>query len=249
MTPELVPDPGELTRDSLFDDRLQVLQSRQGYRFSMDAVLLAHFVAPREGERLVDLGTGCGILPLLLSYRHPGINGIAVEIQPRLARLARENIVINSLERNWQVEEFDFQRLAELLPAGSCDWAISNPPYRRAGSSRSNPRGEQAKARHELSVELPAVIAAMRHALKAGGRAALIYPAARAASLLSGCKEGGLEPKRLQVVYSYPGGRGKLVLVEARKGGGEELLILPPFYLHEKKGGHVSAEMSKLYQP
>ncbi|MDA8164820.1 MAG: tRNA1(Val) (adenine(37)-N6)-methyltransferase, partial [Desulfobacteraceae bacterium] len=229
----------EFTRDSLFAGGLWVLQPRQGYRFSMDAVLLAHFIAPKQGERLLDLGTGCGILPLILSYRHPGLGGVAVEIQPRLAALARENFAVNGLDAAWQVIEGDVGDLAAILPTGGFDWAISNPPYRPAGTGRRNPLPEAAAARHELTADLPAVIGAMRRALKTGGRAALVYPATRLAPLIAALKSQGLEPKRLQVVYSHPGDTGRLVLVEARKGGGEEMTVLPPFSIYQSPGGQI----------
>ncbi|MEJ2032908.1 MAG: methyltransferase, partial [Deltaproteobacteria bacterium] len=178
----------EFSRDSLFAGQLQILQPRQGYRFSVDAVLLAHFITPKRNERLLDLGTGCGILPLILSYRHPELTGVALEIQPRLAALARENLARNGLAAAWQVEEHDFRGLAGFLPAGGFDWAISNPPYRSAGTGRRNPLVEEAAARHELTADLPAVVAAMRHALKNGGRTALVYPAARMAALIATLK-------------------------------------------------------------
>jgi tRNA1Val (adenine37-N6)-methyltransferase len=243
------PAAGAFTRDSLFDGRLWVMQPRQGYRFSVDAVLLAHFAAPPRGARIVDLGTGCGILPLLLSYRQPEIRGTAIEIQPRLAALARDNFAANGLDLTWRLVEHDFRRLAEVLPADSCDWAVCNPPYRQAGASRCNPMPEQAMARHELCVDLPAVTAALRHALRIGGRAALIYPAARTAALVASLRGEGLEPKRMQVVHGYPGSAGKLILMEAARGDGQELRILPPFYIYENKGGSFSATMKSCYLP
>jgi tRNA1Val (adenine37-N6)-methyltransferase len=244
-----VPTAGEFTRDSLFDGRLWVLQPRHGYRFSVDAVLLAHFVAPPPGARIIDLGTGCGILPLLLSYRQPGLSGLAFEIQPRLAALARDNLAANGLERAWRVAAHDFRRLAEVLPAGSCDWAVCNPPYRQAGASRLNPMTEQALARHEVCADLPAVTAALRHALGIGGRAALVYPVARTAALITALRSEGLEPQRMQVVHGYPGATGKLLLVEAVRGGGKEMQVLPALNIHCRRGGGYSPEMARFYQP
>jgi tRNA1Val (adenine37-N6)-methyltransferase len=249
MCPGPSPADAEFTCEFLFDGRLRVLQPRQGYRFSVDAVLLAHFIAPKKGERVLDLGTGCGILPLILSYRHPGVGGVAVEIQPRLAALARENFAANGLAAAWRVAEHDFRELAELLPAGGFDWVISNPPYRPAGSGRRNPLAESAAARHELTADLEALAAAMRSALKNGGRAALVYPASRTAALITVLKMHGLEPKRLQIVYSLPGDSGQLVLIEARKGGGEHIAVLPPFFICREPGGSYSPEMANCYQP
>ena len=249
MSPRVPDNDQELTRDPLFSGRVVLCQPKRGYRFSVDAVLLAHFVAPRQDERILDLGTGVGVLPVILSYRRPGIRGVAIEIQPRLAGLAEANLAANGLAQSWQVVEDDFRRLAELLPPESFDWVVSNPPYRQAGSSRQNPMAEQAVARHELRADLSAVGAAMGHALKPGGRAAIVYPAARLAALLTTFRHYGLEPKRLQIVYGYPGAEGRLVLVEALKGGGEELEILPPFYIARESGGKYTPEMASCYRP
>jgi tRNA1Val (adenine37-N6)-methyltransferase len=225
------------------------MQPRQGYRFSVDAVLLAQFVVPPQGAQVVDLGTGCGILPLLLSYRQPELRGTAIEIQPRLAALARDNLATNGLDQVWRVVEHDFRHIAEVLPAASCDWAVCNPPYRQAGANRCNPMPELALARHELCADLPAVTAALRHALRIGGRAALIYPAARMAALVAALRGEGLEPKKIQIVHGYPGSEGKLILMEAVRGGGQGFSFLPPFYIHASKGGSFSAAMKRCYLP
>jgi len=239
----------KITADSLFSGRVQCLQHRDGYRFSVDSVLLAHFIEPKAGDLILDLCAGCGVVSLILAYRFAGIRLTALELQPQLAALIRENVAANNYSERIEVVEGDCRKINELVKAGSFSWVVANPPYRRPGSGRLTLGNEQALARHELSVDLAGVVSAVSFALKTRGRAALVYPAARAAALIAALKNGGLEPKRVQVVYSYPGGAARLVLVEAVKGGGEELVILPPFYIYREPDGDYSPEMARLYEP
>lgn len=239
----------ELTEDTLFSGQVTCLQHRDGYRFSVDAVLLAHFINPAAGERILDLGAGCGVVSLALCHRHPEIFLTALEIQPDLAELCRRNAKNNGFDDRLQVQEGDLRDPASLLPAGSFDWVVANPPYRKNDTGRKNLDQEQAIARHEVLADLSAVVRASAIMLKTKGRAAFVYPASRAASLMSELIDSGLAPKRLQVVHSYPASIGKLVLVEAVKAGGEELTILSPFYIYEAPVGAYSPEMARCYEP
>lgn len=238
-----------LTRDPLFSGRLTCLQHREGYRFAVDAVLLAHFVAPRPGEQLLDLCAGNGIVSLILAYRWPHLLLTALEMQPQLAGLIRSNAALNHYGERLSVIEGDCRCMGEQVAAGAFDRVVCNPPYRRLETGRINPRDEAALARHEVTLTLDEAVKAMAFALRNKGRAALIYPAGLAASLIAALKAHQLEPKRLQVVYSYPGDAGRLVLVEAVKNGGEELAILPPFYIYQAAGGEHSAAMAAMYAP
>jgi tRNA1(Val) A37 N6-methylase TrmN6 len=239
----------ELSEDSLFFGKLTCLQHRHGYRFSVDAVLLAHFIAPAAGDRILDLGAGCGVVSLLLGYRNPFISLCALELQPALAELCRRNALRNSLADRLQVKEGDLRSIDTLPAAGSFDWVVANPPYRKNETGRRNLDQEQAIARHEIKADLGAVVRAAAYTLKTRGRSAFVYPAARAAALINELINHGLAPKRLRVVHSYPGESARLVLVEAVKAGGEELAILPPLYIYEAAGGCYSKEMAKMYEP
>lgn len=244
----ILPKIGGITQDSLFSGRLQCLQYRQGYRFSIDAVLLSHFITPKPDDRILDLCAGCGVVSLVLAYRWPVISLTALEIQPQLAELVRRNIEINHFKDRIDAIEGDCRQINELVDVGSFEWVVCNPPYRKSDTGRQNPEEEQAIARHEISVDLSGVIKAVCFALKTRGRAVFVYPALRMAALVVELKNNGLEPKRLQVVHSYPGGEGKLVLVEAVKGGGEELAILPPFYIYKEPDGDYTSEMASCYK-
>ncbi len=239
----------EFSEESLFAGRLSCRQPRRGYRYSLDAVLLAHFLVPKRRDRILDLCAGCGIVSLLLAYRWPEIRLTALEVQPRLAGLIRENSETNGLSGRMEAVTGDCRRIGELLAPGSFDCLVCNPPYRRLASGRQNPHSEEAIARHELRADLETVLAAAAHALRTGGRAVFVYPAARAASLLAGLAAHAFAAKRLRVVHSHPGDQGRLVLVEAAKNGGEGLTILPPLHVYQHRGGEYTAEMAAFYAP
>ena len=237
----------ELTEEILFGGTLRCLQPRQGYRFSVDAVLLAHFLTPEPGARILDLGAGCGVVSLILSRRWPTASLVALEIQPRLAEVIRRNVIINFLENRVTVIEGDCRRVATLLPSNSFDWVAVNPPYYPTGSGRHNPKTERSKARHEILGGVGEMAEAAAFVLKTGGGAAFVYPAARVETLLGVLRENGLAPKRLQMVHPYPGAEAGLVLVEAVKDGGEGLAVLPPFVICQEKGGAYTSEMAAMY--
>jgi tRNA1Val (adenine37-N6)-methyltransferase len=241
--------PPQITEDTLFSGRLHCVQHVDGYRFSVDAVLLAHFVRPRPGAHILDLGAGCGVISLILSYRLPQVTITALELQPQLAALISRNIERNHLHGRISLQLGDMRQMNALFPPETFDWVVCNPPYGKLATGRQNPAAEQAVCRHESQAELADVVRATSYSLKNRGRTAIVYPANRAAVLLAALKTVSLEPKRLQIIYSYPDSQGKLVLVEAMKNGGEELVILPPFFIYDEPGGKYSREMARLYEP
>ncbi len=223
----------EETLDTLFEGRLKVLQKKQGYRFSIDALLLAHFAEPDPDDRIIDLGTGCGILPLILFFRKKSKKITGVEVQPSLADLARRNALLNRCSSRFQVWEDDLRRLDQRVKRGSFDLVLTNPPYRKIGSGRVNPHSEKAVARHEIQATLEEVLRSAHYLLKDKGRLAMIYPASRAADLMRGLSNFHLEPKRLQFVHSHEKDEARLVLVDALKEGHAQVKILPPFFLYD----------------
>lgn len=242
------------SEDTLFDGRLICRQHKHGYRFSIDAVLLAHFITLRPDARVLDIGGGCGVISLILAYRYPDIKLTVLELQDDLVELIRGNINRNDalaggFEERIEVVHGDLRTIDQHIQAGGFDWVVCNPPYRKSGSGRINPTSEQAVARHELQADLKAVIGACVYGVRTRGRVAMVYPAVRATSLLYEMRDQGLEPKRLQVVYSYPGSAARLLLVEAVKGGGEQLSIEPPFYIYKEMDGDYTEQMAAYYEP
>ena len=227
------------TLDTLFEGRLKVLQRKRGYRFSIDPLLLAHFIEPGPKDRIIDLGTGCGILPLILLFHRKTARVIGVEIQPSLADLARRNAALNRFASRIKIWEKDFKDLITEKLRGVFDLVLSNPPYRRSGSGRINTDQEKALARHEINATLGDTLQVAHHLLKDRGRLVMIYPATRAADLMKKMAQFHLEPKRLQFVHSHEKDEARLILAEALKEGHAQVTILPPFFLYDSAGNYT----------
>lgn len=228
----LLPSPDE-TLDTFFNGKLQITQKKKGYRFSMDAVLLSQFIKIRKNERVMDLGTGCGILPLLLSHTTKAHSFVGVEIQKGLAECAEKNVFLNHLENRISILKQDFRELKGTFPPGSFDVVLSNPPYRRYRTGRINPAMEKAVARHEMKGTLEDLISIASYLLPPKGRCYLIFPALRAVDLFVSLRGGKLEPKRLQFVHPRIAEEAKFILIESIKDSGVELKIMDPLILHE----------------
>ena len=239
----------ELTRDTLFNGRLVCAQYRQGYRFSVDAVLAAHFCRPGEADHILDLGCGSGVIGLILAFRYPQVQVTGLEVQLEMTLLAGDNILANGLHARMRVLHGSLRDIASLVPPESFDLVVSNPPYRQPGSGRLSLTDQRARARDKSDANLAEVVRAAAFAVKNRGRAVFVYPASRSMTLVAALKNECLEPKRLQVVYGHPGSpEASLVLVEALKNGGEEVQILPPFYTHAEQNGPFSPDMQALYE-
>ncbi|WP_417916790.1 tRNA1(Val) (adenine(37)-N6)-methyltransferase [Candidatus Electronema sp. JC] len=238
-----------LSEDSLFDGRIICRQHREGYRFSVDAVLLAHFCQPAGQGRVLDLGCGCGVISLILCHRHPELRLTGLELQPALAALARSNAEANQLGSRFEVRQGDLRRISGHVQPESFDLVVSNPPYHRVGGGRISQTDECALARHELTADPDSVLAAAAFAVRNRGAFCCIYPAERLATVLAVMTGNKLIPKRLQPVHSYPeDGRARLVLIEAVKNGGEGLRLLPPLYIYQRRKGPYSPEVAAMYQ-
>jgi tRNA1(Val) A37 N6-methylase TrmN6 len=237
-----------LTEDTLFNGRLVCRQHREGYRFSMDAVLLAHFCRPAAQGRVLDLGCGCGVISLILCHRFPDLRLVGLELQPALAALARSNAHANNLQARFTVRQGDLRKIAEAAEPESFDLVISNPPYHRPGSGRISQADECAIARHELCADPDAVMTAAAFALKNRGKVCCVYPSERLAAVLAAMQRNRLTPKRLRPVYSYPeADRARLVLFEAAKNSGEGLVLLPPLHIYQSRNGPCSPEVEGMH--
>lgn len=236
----------EETLDTLYAGQLKILQKKEGYRFAIDALLLASFVQAQPEEKVIDLGTGCGIIPLLLIHQQKVGKIIGVEIQPALVDLARRNVLLNNFSGQIEIWEKDYRELKGETWHQIFDLVIANPPYRQLGSGRLNPHPEKAIARHELKATLLDTLQVARHILKEKGRLALIYPARRLIDLLTELRQNRLEPKKLRFVHSRLKEEACLVLVEALKGGRVQTDVLPPFIIYAENGEY-SAEARGLF--
>ncbi len=235
-----------LTADALFDGKITVYQGRNGYRFSLDAVLLAGLTRVKPDDGIIDLGAGCGVIPLILAYRKLGRELVGVEIQEELAELARRNVDENGFSDRVRIMRMDFQDVSKHFRPQTFDLAISNPPYRRVDSGRINPNRQRAIARHEIAGSAASVFAAGKYLLPQGGRLAVIYPAERLDHLIVTARQHGFSPKVMTIIHSNLKDPARLVHGEFRKGGGEELRIGPPFLIYREDGTYTDS-MQKLY--
>lgn len=236
------------TLDSIFTGKLRLIQKRQGYRFSMDAVILARSVTTKRGEKVLDLGTGCGIIPVILALTSDCGPITGIEVQPELAELAGRNVLLNKYGDRIDILNMDLKKIRGRFEAGSFDVVVTNPPFGTPGTGRISPYPQKAMARHEIMASLEHVLDAAEYALRLGGRMYLIYPAPRLARLIHDLKERNLEPKWLRMVHAYRNSEAQLAVIHALKGGGEELLVMNPLYMYEENGRYT-LEMEEIYSP
>jgi tRNA1Val (adenine37-N6)-methyltransferase len=241
---ELLPREDE-TLDTLFGGRLKVLQKRNGFRFAMDPVLLTYFARPLKGL-VLDLGTGCGIIPLILAARGDVEKAVGMDIQEELIQMARRSAIINSLEEKVQFLAGDFRRIGEFFGPQSFSHVLSNPPYHSVCHGRPSPKSPKALARQDLQGDLRDVIGAARYVLGTKGRLWLTYSPGRLAFLVESLKSGGFEPKTMRFVHGREDLPATVVLVEAVKGGKEGLKVLPPLILYTREGDYTE-ELQLVY--
>jgi tRNA1Val (adenine37-N6)-methyltransferase len=238
----------ELTTDAFFDGKLLIKQEASGYRFSLDAVLLAWHASPRADDRLLDLGTGCGIIPLILTYRNPKIVSFGIEIQEDLAELAISNVNANHMQDKIKVLRQDMRYLKPDMIGGPVDLVVCNPPYHKPNSGRINPDEQRAIARHELKVNLTEVLQTVRRILQTAGRFVTVYTAERIVELLSQMRMEGIEPKFMRSIHSQLDEEAKLVLVDGVKGARPGIRLGAPLVIFDASGEY-SKEVQGMFIP
>jgi tRNA1Val (adenine37-N6)-methyltransferase len=234
------------TLGHLLPGNAKILQKKRGYRFSIDSILLAHFVRLKEGQKIVDLGTGSGVIPIILATKVKSTEIWGVEIQEELAEMAKRNIEMNHLQGRVHIVKGDARKLADRMESEEFDIVVTNPPYRKIRSGRLNLQRERAIARHEIKGSLPDMAKIALRLLRPKGSFYLVYPAVRLADLITFVRESHLEPRRLRLVYPHVEKGAKLILLEAIRGGGPALEIHPPLFIYDLNGQY-SEEMRSIY--
>ncbi len=223
-----------------------IYQPEKGYRYSLEAFLLSSFVSLRPGERALELGAGCGIITLLLSWRYPDHLFWGLEIQPPLLWSFARNVKENGLVKRVLPVAGDVK--APPFKPGAFDVVFSNPPFYPLASGRLSPDLQERCARHEILASLEDFLKAAAFLLRNKGRFYLICAADRIVEVFSILVKNRLEPKCLRLVHSYPGDVARLFLLEAVKGAGRELKILPPLFIYHTRGGAYSEEVVRAFQ-
>ncbi len=239
-------NPGERI-DDLLTNNLKIIQDSSAFCFSLDAVLLSHFATVRSGDRIVDLGTGTGVIPLLVSTRAAIKEATGVEIQARVAERAARSIKLNGLEETIRIVQGDLREIKDLLPNYRADLVTCNPPYLPVGSGEISPKSEFAVARHEVCCELADVAQAASRLLTTGGRAAIVHRPARLAEIFDLFRGRNLEPKLLRFVHPEQGKAPNMVLVEFVRDARPYLKVLPPLLIYE--AGAYTPEVLQIYYP
>jgi len=224
------------TLDALGYGDLQIIQPQQGFRFTIDPILLAGFAQCKTGETWIDLGCGSGVLPLLLARREAGLQITGIEIDPASAERACRNVILNKLDKQIDIIHGDLRELRQTHDAQSWDVIITNPPYRRPESGRVSSGADRAIARHELQGNLDDFLEASRYLLKNGGRFYAIYLAERLPELLVKMSAKKIEPKRLRCIHPRRTHDANLVLIEGRRSGRPGLTMVAPLFLYEGEG-------------
>lgn len=225
---------------------LTLQQSMDGYRFALEVFLVADFMTASPAAPLIDLGTGCGVIALLLARRFPQVRIVGLELQPSLASLAQHNVVCNHLSDRLEMIRGDIRQASTLFARGAFGTVVCNPPYRAVGHGRLNPHPEKAIARHELALSLPQLVQAARHLLRRRGLWVLVYHPSRLAELCQHCEALQLRVRRLRLVHARPQAPASMVLVEASRDGREALTVMPPLYVYAADGTY-SAEMQAIF--
>lgn len=234
----------ETTLDGLRD--IKVYQNRDGYRFSVDALLLYAFADVRYVRSIADLGAGSGIVGLLLAKKYPQARVLLVELQESLCRLARRNIELNGLDNRVSAEHADIKHLKDRLEPLSFDMVVSNPPYRKPRSGRLSNGEEKAIARHEVALKFPHLAETASHLLRVKGRFFMIFHPERLLEVSDSLRMNDLEPKRIRFVHNNLSAESKIVLIEAVKGGKGGLKIENPLYIYNDDGSYTE-EVSEMY--
>ncbi|WP_149466264.1 tRNA1(Val) (adenine(37)-N6)-methyltransferase [Paenibacillus antarcticus] len=219
--------------DDLLTHNLRIIQSDEVFSFSMDAVLLARFASIPPKGRVLDLCTGNGVVPLLLTSRtKASIEGI--EIQPRLADMARRSVALNGLEESVVIREGDLRELYKETGHGIYDAITVNPPYMPMNGSDIKLNEHQAIARHEIHCTLEEVLQACTRLVRTGGKVNMVHRPQRLGELMTLMRENRLEPKRIRFVHSRAGSEANMVLIEALRDGKPDVRILPPLIVYNE---------------
>lgn len=224
-----------------------VIQDPKKFCFGMDAVLLSGFARVKKGETALDMGTGTGIIPILLSQRTEGKHFTGLEIQAECAEMADRSVKYNCLEDRIQIVEGDIKEAAGIFGAASFDVVTCNPPYMIGQHGLTNPHLPKAIARHEILCTFDDVASQAARVLKDRGRFYLVHRPFRLVELMAALTKYKLEPKRMQLVYPFIDKEPNMVLIEACKGGNSRIRVERPLVVYERPGVYTE-DVLELYR-
>lgn len=222
--------------DELHRNGYQIIQNSQKFCFGMDAVLLSGFARVKPGEKVLDLGTGTGIIPILLRGKTDGRDFTGLEIQEESADMARRSVAYNHLEDTISIVTGDIKEAAAIFGAASFDVVTCNPPYMTGNHGLVNPDLPKAIARHELLCSLEDVVRESAKVLRPGGRFYMVHRPFRLAEIMTVLVRYQLEPKRMRLVYPFIDKEPNMVLLEALQGGKSRITVEKPLIVYREQG-------------
>ena len=225
--------------DSLQRNGYQIIQNPEKFCFGMDAVLLSGFARAKEGDRVLDMGTGTGIIPILMEAKTAAAELVGLEIQPESADMARRSVALNQLQHKIQIVEGDIKEAAGIFGAASFDVVTCNPPYMIGQHGIQNPDAPKAIARHEILCTLEDVIGQASKVCKPGGHFFMVHRPFRLAEIISLMTQYRLEPKRMQLVYPYVDKEPNMVLIEGVRGGRSRMTVEKPLIVYKEPGVYM----------
>ncbi len=232
--------------DDLERNGYRIIQNPKKFCFGMDAVLLSGFASVREGECAIDLGTGTGIIPILLKAKTKGKHFTGLEIQEESADMARRSVAVNGLGEDIDIVSGDLKEASKIFGAAVFDVVTTNPPYMNDRHGLVNPELPKAIARHELMCTLEDVVREAAKLLKPGGRFYMVHRPGRLAEIMQALARHRLEPKRMKFVHPFIDREPNMVLFECTRGGGAQVRIEPPLAVFEKPGVYAR-EITEIY--
>ena len=247
----MIENPQRLLKDKERIDDLErngygIIQRKDGFCFGMDAVLLSGFVQVKLGEKVLDLGTGTGIIPILLEAKTAGRHFTGLEIQEEIVDMAKRSVRLNQLEEKICIVQGDIKEAGALFSRASFDVVTSNPPYIQSAGGLKNPGEVKAISRHEILCTLEDVVREAWKLVRPGGRFYLVHRPQLLIEIISVMKRYALEPKRLKFVHPFLNREANMVLIEAVRGGGSMVKVEKPVIVFKEPGVYTD-EIRQVY--
>ena len=226
---------------------LKIIQNKKWFCFGMDAVLLTNYCDIKNNSKVVDLGTGTGIIPILLSGKRNYSKAYGVEIQPEVAEMAERSVKLNNLQEKIEILNIDLKNALDYLETNSFDAVISNPPYKLYNSGIINPEDKKAISRHEIKSTLEDVICIASQLLKQYGRFYMVHRPDRLADIMCLLRKYRLEPKQIRFIHPRAAAKPNMILIRASKNGNPESKFDPPLYIYDDEGNYTE-DVYEMYQ-
>lgn len=218
---------------------LKIIQNKNWFCFGMDAVLLTNYCDVKKNSKIIDLGTGTGIIPILLSGKKDYLKAYGIEIQKEVANMAKRSVKLNNLQEKIEIVNMDLKNCMEYFEKNSFDIIVSNPPYKLANSGIINPDDQKAISRHEIKCTLEDIIKTASILLKQYGQFYMVHRPDRLVDIICLLRQYKLEPKQIKFVHPRAKEKPNMILIRASKNGNKELKFDKPLYVYDENGNYT----------